>query len=432
MATASPQIAAVQRREVIAWAMYDFANSGYTTVVLTTVFSAYFTGVLAAGLGSGTATLLWTLAVSTANAVVLISGPVLGAMADYRAQKKPYLLVTTVGCVLATALLGLAGPGEVGLAMILVILATIMFASGENLIAAFLPELASSARMGRISGYGWSLGYFGGLLTLVLSLAYIQWAQRQGHQEAQFVPVVLWITALIFALAAVPTFLWLRERATPIPLPAGISYLRAGFGRVRLTLLEARRYQDFFHFLVTLVVYQSGVAAVVVLAAIYAREVLGFTSDALVVLIIVVNLSAAVGAFIFGHLQDRLGAKRTLALALAIWIVAIAIAFFAEQAADIWLAGNLIGVAMGASQAVGRALIGVLTPLRRSGEFFGLWGLANRFAAIAGPLSYGLINYLTAGDHRLALLSTLAFFVFGLLLLLGVNEARGKAAALNV
>ncbi|MFB3095925.1 MAG: MFS transporter [Candidatus Acidiferrales bacterium] len=423
------------RREQLAWALYDFANSGYTTVVLTTIFSAYFVAVVAGGPGgfpAGTATLLWTLAVGSANLCVLLTAPIVGAIADHRAAKKRFLLITTVGCATATALLALVGPGDVVLGLVLVVISAIMFASGENLISAFLPEIVPVRRMGRMSGFGWSLGYLGGLMTLGLCLAYIAWAQRQGQAEHQFVPVTLLITAGVFALAATPTFVWLRERAIPHPLVRGVSYVRAGIQRVRRTLTEAARLPDLFRFLTALAVYQSGVATVVVLSAVYAREVMGFDSQALVILIMVVNVTAAVGALLFGHLQDRLGSVPSLVITLLIWSGAIILIAVADERVDIWLAGNMIGLAMGASQAVGRALIGQLTPVTRTAEFFGLWGMANRLAAIAGPLSYGLISHWSGGNHRLAILSTLLFFIAGLVLLLRVNEQRGKAAVLGV
>ena len=419
------------RREVLAWALYVFANSGYTTVVLTTIYSTYFVAVVAGSvptLSPGTATLLWTVAVAIANFSVLLSAPIIGAIADYRATKKQFLLFTTIGCVMFTALLGLAGPGQVVLGMTFLILSSIAFAAGENLIAAFLPEIAPPDQMGRISGYGWSLGYFGGLLTLGSCLAYITWASERGQQPADYVPVTLLITAVIFALTALPTFLWLRERATPRPLAAGLSYVRAGFDQVRQTLGSAAHHRDLFRFLVCLTVYQSGVATVVVIAAIYAQEAMGFDSQQLIILIMVVNLTAAIGAFAFGFAQDRYGSVPTLAAGLLVWVAAIGVTFFAKDADDLWLAGNLMGLAMGATQAGGRALIGQLTPVQRSAEFFGLWGLASKAAAIFGPLSYGIIARLSDGDHRLALLSTLAFFIGGLLLLTTVDEQRGMAA----
>ena len=427
----SPVVTTVRRREVLAWAFYDFANSGYTTVVLTTIYSAYFVSVVAGGLDEsspGTATLLWTVSIALANLCVLLSGPVVGAVADHRASKKSFLLATTLACVLATALLGFVGPGHVFLAMALLVLSAIAFASGENLIAAFLPEIADNEKMGRISGLGWSVGYFGGLLTLGICLGYITWAEARGDTAPDYVPVTLWLTALIFACTAAPTFVWLRERARPSPLEKGMSYMRHGFSQVQRTLIHAAHYRDLFRFLISLTAFQAGVATVVVIAAIYAQEVMGFGSQELIVLIMVVNLTAAVGAFMFGFVQDRLGSVPSLAGAILVWIAAGAVTYFATQPYQLWVAANLMGLAMGSTQAGGRALIGRLTPVARSAEFFGLWGLASRAAAILGPLAYGAVNRLSNGDHRMALLSTLSFFVLGLLLLLTVNEARGMEA----
>jgi UMF1 family MFS transporter len=426
----SQSIGNASRKELLAWALYDFANSGYTTVVQTTIFSAYFVGVVA-GSAPGVSTLLWSLAIATANFIVMISGPLIGAIADQRACKKLFLLISSAGCVLSTASLALAGPGDIGLGMVLVTLSAIMFAGGENLIAAFLPELVPKQNMGRMSGYGWSLGYFGGLLTLAACLAYISWAKHHGLTESHFVPVTLLITAAIFALAATPTFLWLHERAIPVALNRGQSTLQIGYARLARTFNEAARFRDLFRFLITLGVYQSGVSTVVVLAAIYAQEVMGFDTRSLIVLIMVVNVTAAVGAFICGHLQDRLGSIPTLTMTLLLWIIAVIVALFADKPALMWIAGNIIGLAMGASQAVGRALVSKFSPAERAGEFLGLWGLVNRLSAIAGPLSYGLINYWSNGNHRMSLLSTLAFFVAGLALLCRVNESRGKAAAIS-
>ncbi len=420
------------RKELLAWALFDFANSGYTTVVLTTIFSTYFVSVIAAdtqNISLGMPTLLWTLAIGFANFAVMIFGPVIGAIADFQASKKSFLLISSVGCIVATALLSLVEPGDVLLAMVLVTCSTIMFALGENLIAAFLPELVPKKNMGRMSGYGWSIGYLGGLLTLGCCLWFIQWGQEKGRVDTDIIPVTLLITAVIFALTVSPTFIWLHERATAQPKEDNVSFFRISFNRLRNTFMQAMHFQDLFRFLLTLAVYQSGVSTVVVLAAIYAQEVMGFGQQKLIILIMVVNVTAAIGAFICGHLQDRIGSVLTLSITLVLWVVAVLTAVVATLPLHMWIAGNLIGVAMGSSQAVGRALVSKFTPAKRSGEFLGLWGLVNRLSAIVGPLSYGLVNYLSQGNHRQALISTLLFFVIGFFLLMRVNEKRGKEAA---
>lgn len=411
--------------------MYDFANSGYTTIVWTAIFNAYFVGVVAASHGPDLATLLWTLATSATNLLVLLSAPVVGAIADHGAHKKRFLAFTTAGCVLATALLALVDRGDVGLAIALVVLSGFLFASSENLIAAFLPEIAAPEEIGRISGYGWSLGYLGGLSVLGLCLAYIDWAQARGAGPTHYVPVSLLITAAVFALAATPTFLWLRERARPLPRPSGASYLRIGLERVRETFAQARRYRDLFRFLIALTVYYAGINTVVVLAAVYAQQVMGFDARETVFLILVVNVTAAAGALAFGLIQDRLGAVRTLAVTLFVWILALVLAYFAEGRALFWVVANLVGIALGSSQSAGRALVGLLSPPARTAEFFGLWGLAGKLAAVIGPVSYGLVVYASGGDQRLALLVTTVFFLAGLALLVTVDERRGRAAALG-
>ncbi len=413
--------------------MFDFANSGYTTVVLTAVFNAYFVGVVAGrgGADDGRATLLWTVAMGITNLVILVSAPVLGAMADFGAHKKRFLLASTIGCVVFTAALATVGPGDVVAGMVLVTLASIMFGTGENLIAGFLPEIARAEDMGRISGYGWSLGYIGGLLVLALCLAYVRWGEAHGQAAADYVPVTMLITAAAFALAALPTFVWLRERARPSALPAGEHYWRIGFARVRETWQHARQFQDLFRFLVTLAVYYCGIHTVIVLAAVYAQEVMGFATRETILLILVVNVTAAVGAFAFGQLQDRFGSVRTLMATLLVWIGALGVAYLTATRAGFWLAANLIGIALGSSQSAGRALVGQFSPAGRSGEFFGLWGLAGKSAAIVGPVSYGIITYVSRGNHRLALLATAGFFALGLVLLLRVDERRGRAAALR-
>lgn len=417
------------RRERFAWCMYDFANSGYTTVILTAIFNAYFVGVIAAEHGSGNATLLWSMTMAAANVLVLLSAPVVGAIADCSGAKKRFLTITTVGCVSFTALLYFAGPGDIALAMILVMLATFMFTSGENLIAAFLPEISTPQTMGRLSGYGWALGYFGGLLTLALCLIYVTHAEKQGLEAAHYVPVTNLIVAALFGVAALPTLLWLRERVDVSESFDSKHLIRAGFGRLGDTLRQARLHIDLFRFLLSLTVYYAGIYIVIVLAAVYAQEVMGFKTQDTIVLIMVVNVTAAIGAFLFGHLQDRIGSSRCIAITLLIWIAAIVCAYWATDEGLFWVAANLIGTALGGAQSAGRALVGQFTPAGRQGEFFGLWGLATKLSAIIGPLTYGGMVYLFEGDHRIALLSTLAFFIIGLMLLATVNEQRGREMA---
>ncbi|OGS96436.1 MAG: MFS transporter [Gallionellales bacterium RIFCSPLOWO2_02_FULL_57_47] len=419
----------VTPREVWAWAMYDFANSGYTTVVITAIFNAYFVSVVAGN--QPWATFAWTAALAVSYAAIMFTAPLIGAYADAYAAKKKLLALTTIGCVTFTALLALAGPGSLWLAIPLIVLSNFFYGSGENLVAAFLPELARGRSLGRVSGWGWSLGYVGGLVSLGTCLAYVIWAQGQGQQAADFVPVTMLITAVLFAISSLPVFLFLKERAVPQPHLQGQNLMQESFARLGQTIKHARNYRDLRRFLICTVFYQAGIQAVITLAAIYAQQAMHFTTRQTIMLILVVNITAAVGAFLFGHLQDRIGHIPAIALTLVGWIVMTGMAWGAEGPGMFWAAANLAGICMGASQSAGRALVGLLSPATRRAEFFGLWGLAVKLSSILGPLTYGAVSWVTQGDHRLAILITGSYFVAGLAILAGINVRRGRRAALR-
>ena len=414
--------AEVKLREVWAWSMYDFANSGYTTVVITAVFGAYFVGVVAGN--APWATFAWTLALSLSYAAVVLTGPLVGAWADAHAAKKHLLLGATSGCVLFTASLWFVSPGDVVLALVLIALSNFFFCVGENLIAAFLPELADSQAMGRVSGWGWSFGYVGGIVALGLCLAYITWSQAHGQSAAQFVPATMLITAALFAASATPTFLMLHERTRPQPGTGG------AWQRVLDTVQRARAFADLRRFLVCVLFYQAGIQAVIALAAIYAQQAMNFTTQQTIMLILVVNVTAAVGAFGFGYVQDAIGHVRAVAVTLVGWIVMVTIAGLSESVPMFWLAANIAGLCMGSSQAAGRAIVGYLSPPSRLAEFFGLWGLAVKSASIFGPLTYGIVTWLFAGNHRLGIAAIGIYFVAGLFLLRGIDVERGRRTAL--
>ncbi|KAB2308716.1 MFS transporter [Betaproteobacteria bacterium SCN2] len=407
--------------------MYDFANSGYTTVIITALYNAFFVAVIAGN--APWASFAWSAALAVSYAAIMLTGPLLGAYADQHGAKKKLLLLSTIGCIAGTVLLAWAAPGQVALAMALVALSNFFFGTGENLIAAFLPELARGRALGKVSGWGWGLGYVGGLLVLAVALGYVDHVQAGGGSAVDFVPGVLFITAALFALSALPTFLFLKERAQPGPLAAG--FAREAFRQVGDSLRHARRYNDLFRFLVCIVFYQAGIQAVIALAAIYAQQAMGFDTRQTIQLILLVNVTAAIGALVFGYVQDRIGHKRAVGITLLGWLAMVALAYTAVEPSRFWLAANLAGLCLGASQSAGRAFIGYLSPAARRAEFFGLWGLAVKLSSILGPMTYGAAVWASGGDHRLAMLFTGAYFLVGLAVLLGVDVQRGRRAALR-
>ena len=414
----------VKRREVFGWAMYDFANSGYTTVVITAVFAAYFVGAVADK--AEWATLAWTCALSLSYAIVMLTMPAMGEWADRHAAKKKLLMMVTAACVVSTAALSFVGPGQVALAVICIVISNTFYSYGESLTAAFLPELATPESMGRISAWGWAWGYLGGMLTLGICLAYVLWAQAQGQTAGQFVPVTMWVTAGIYALAASVTFALMKEHAQPqVSRPRAASQ----WHQLRQTFQEAKAYKDFMQLMACAVAYQGGVAVAITLAAIYAEQVIGFQPQETMVLIFVLNIAAFVGSLVFGYAQDKIGHKLSLSLTLVGWSITCVLAALTSSKEVFWWAAALAGVCMGSSQSTGRAIAGLFIPANRLAEFFGLWTFAIRLASIVGPLGYGLITWLTDGNQRLAIASTTVLFVVGWLLLLPVNVQRGQQKA---
>ena len=418
----------VHRREVFGWAMYDFANSGYTTVVITAVFSAYFVNGIAAN--APWATFAWTLALSISYAIVMLTMPTIGAYADLRAAKKRVLMIVTAGCVVSTAALALAAPGAVVLAMLLIIVSNTFYNYGESLTAAFLPELARPESLGKVSGWGWGFGYFGGMLALGICLGYVIWAQGQDIPASQFVPVTMLVTAAIYGGASLVTFRLLRERAQPNPRSVEEGGFKASLQRLQGTFANARRYRDFMWLLACAVAYQGGVAVAIALSAIYAQTVIGFSQQETMVLIFVLNFAAAGGAFAWGYLQDRIGHKLALGSTLVGWIAVCVIAALSQTKGQFWWAAAIAGLCMGSSQSAGRAMAGMFAPPRQLAEFYGLWTFAVRLSSIIGPLTFGAITWATGGNQRMAILSTAAMFVIGLVLLMKVDVRRGREAAL--
>ncbi len=407
--------------------MYDFANSGYTTVVLTAVYNAYFVAEVAKGQPS--ATLLWTVLIALSSLIVMVTMPGLGAWADAHGAKKRLLALCTGGCVVTTAALAFFGPHALWWAAGAVVLSNVFFSYGESLIAAFLPELARRNALGRVSGWGWAFGYLGGMLSLGICLAYVLNAQAHGQAADDFVPVTMGITAGLYLLAAIPTFLLLRERADPCSTRRA-GRQRSGVAELVASWRRARAYPDFLRLLACGTSYQAGIAVVIALAAVYADQALGFSQAQTMALVFLVNIASAVGAFAFGYYEDRIGHQPALAVTLVGWMLMTVLAFVATSDWLFWVAALIAGLCMGSSQSCGRALAGALAPHDRLAEFFGLWTFATRLAAIIGPLTYGAVTVLTAGNHRLAILSTGVFFVVGYALLRRVDMTRGMARAL--
>ncbi|MFH1067395.1 MAG: MFS transporter [bacterium] len=411
------QTCPVRKREIFGWCCFDFANSAFTTVIITVIYSVYFNNVVAQG--HPAAKSWWGIASAAAQTIAIVLSPWLGAVADFTARKKLFLMASAVICSLFTATLYGVGPGMVVLALILVSLANVAFSLSENFCASFLPEISTPETSGRISGYGWSFGYMGGLASLGLALAIIQYGEK-------YAPWTFPLTAVFFIVACLPTFFWLKERAKPQLLPAGFSFWKMGWKEVWRTTSRFSQHRTLAVFFVSFTFFMSGLWAIIAFAALFADEVLHFSQKETILLFVFLQISSAVGAFVFGFFQDKLGSKSALVTALLLWLVVSVWAFFCQTKTEFFIIGNLAGLGMGSLQSASRAVVAQLAPEGKSGEIFGFWGLFGKLGGVLGPLSMGV--WATLFDFRLAALLNGLYFLAGLLILLKIPLRRAVSS----
>lgn len=411
------------RIEIAAWCLYDFADSSFTTLIVTVAYGLYFRTVVAGHLGPG-ADFYWGASVSISMVVVALTSPILGAMADASGRKKLLLGIFAGTCIVFTALLVTVGRGEIVLGMVFFILANAGFEGAHVFYNGFLPEIAGDAEMGRISGYGWAIGYLGGLAALLLAYPFTRAGLEAGADRFRLSFVVVALFHLLFTL---PILALLRERAPRRNEPL-VALARDGARRLRDTCRHVRGLRDLFRFLLAFLVYNDAVTTVIAFSAIYAMHVIGFTVHQVMLLFIVTQLTAFAGSFAAGYLVDRWGAKPTILATLVLWCVTIAGAYAARGVPQFFAVGILASIGMGSTQTASRSLMGLLIPPGRNAEFFGFYALTGKVSAVAGPLLYGFIAS-AFGSERPAVLSLGAIVLAGLALMLGVDVDRGRRAA---
>lgn len=427
-------------REVFGWAMFDFANQAYTLLIITVIFGDLYSRVIVGGapdyrLGN----LLWSLALCTSYLLTVLGAPVLGAFMDYAQAKKRMLFASYMLTVLSTAMLYFVEPGYILLGFLLIVLSNTAYSIGESFIASFLPFLGAPGELGRVSGFGWALGYAGGLVAAGFTLVYL------GEPSADNFERIRWVgpfAAAFFLVAAIPTFIWVRE--PPVGQRRALSgkLFAIGFARLRGTVQAVARFPDLARLFASILFAMAGVYVVVAFAFIYGAQVIGWSDTTRNLMFIVVQVTALAGALVFGHLQGRLGGRLTYALTLVLWITAILAIYFVEgltaavnrlsggayAVEQVFLfAGILAGLSLGSSQSVGRAMVGAFAPESRAAELFGFWGLFSKLAAIFGLFGVGLLQY--AFGLRGAVLFCIVLFALALVPLAGVDERRGIAAA---
>lgn len=439
--TSSPSTTAprASRREILGWAMFDFANQAYTLLIITVVFGELFTTVIVGDRGDNfrLANLLWSIALAVSFLLVVLTGPLCGAVMDYRAEKKRFLFISYLATVATSAMLYFVEPGYVVLGLILIIISNYTYSMGESFIAAFLPELGPPEKLGSISGFGWALGYIGGMVAAGFTLMVL------GETTVENFERIRWVgpfAAGFFLVAAIPTFLWLKERGQPHPVPS--SFGQIAWRRVSGTLHDLRRFRDLGLFLISVMFSMAGVYIIITFAFIYGAQVVEWDSTTRNLMFVIVQITAAIGALGFGVIQDRIGTRVTYLLTLVMWVLAV-LAIWATPELTTWLndtlglnwhaqdlflyVGCLAGLSLGSSQSASRVLVGLFSPQQKSAEFFGFWGLANKIAGVVGIIGIGLLQSVVGLQASVLLCA--AFFIIAIFICLGVNQQRGQQAA---
>lgn len=423
--------------KIFIWTLFDLANTSYSIVVVTFLFAVYFKETVAAGQPIGD--LYWSIGTSASMIIVAFISPILGAIADYSAGKKRFLLFFTLLCILSTSLLYFVGEGDIFWAVLLFILANIGFEAGLVFYDAFLPEITTPKNYGRVSGYGFAMGYIGSLASLALAFPFIQ---------NEMIKETFPISALFFFLFAIPLFIFLKDSRKDVIHTE--SFASIGFKRVWNTLSHLKNYKNLATFLIAYFFYIEGVNTIIFFSGNYASTTLNFSMMELITFFLIVQTTAILGSVTFGILADSVGQKKSIVLSLVIWIFTILLAFMTSspdaylvkyftayfnsdvvtvQKDAFYVIGLLAGSVMGATQSTSRSLMSKLTPPDRKTEFFGFYSFFGKSSAILGPLVFGIISF-TTGSQRAAILSIGAFFVVGLWILSMVKDPRNESSVI--
>ncbi|MFZ5949047.1 MAG: MFS transporter [Stygiobacter sp.] len=418
-----------EKVRVFIWSLFDFANTSYSIVVVTFLYAVYFKQTVLSRQPIGD--FYWSIGTSVSMFITALISPILGAIADYSAGKKRFLLVFTLACIISTSLLYFVNKGDVFLGLLLFIIANVGFEAGLVFYDSFLPELTAPKNYGRVSGYGFAMGYLGSLTTLAIVYPFIT-----NNLIKESFP----ISALVFLIFSLPLFLFLKENKNNIEKKE--SFLRIGFFRVFNTVTNLKKYKNLTLFLISFFFYIEGVNTVIFFSGNYATTTLNFSLGQLIVFFLIVQSTAILGSLLFGFIADSFGQKKSLISSLIIWIFTILIAFVTsdknssvvirvsnyfnitiEQFGNysFYFVGLLAGSVMGATQSTSRSLMSKLTPFDKKTEFFGFYSFFGKSSAILGPLVFGYVSFIS-GDQRLAILTINIFFFIGLFILTYVKD----------
>lgn len=395
------------RKEVLSWSLYDFANQPFTTVIVTFVYSAFFTKVIADNEQVGTT--MWANAIAITAIIVAILSPILGAIADRGGYRKFFLILFTWIAAVFSILLYFPQSGDVFFALSLFVIANVSFEMGTVFCNSYLPDLSNKENSGRISGFAWGLGFLGGLIALFLSFFLFPDLDSVSIRK---INVLVGVWFLIFSI---PTFLFVKDRNKEI---FSKQHLLDSFNRIGMTLKTVSKYKVISQFLVARLFFNDALVTIFALGGIYAVGTLEFTFNEVMELGIVLNIAAGLGAFLFGYLEDKIGVDKVIKLTLVFLIVATLVAIWAPETNFskelFWFSAVLIGLMVGPNQACSRSLMSQLTPKDKMNEFFGFFALTGKATSFVGPLLFGIVTSIYS--QQMALWIVVLLFVVGFVL----------------
>lgn len=402
--------------QIFVWTLFDLANTAFYVIILTVGFPLYFKEIINNRNKDGD--FLWGLAFSISMLVVALISPFLGAIADHTSNKKKFLLILTLLCIFATSALYYTGPDTILLGIILLILANIGFEGGLVFYDAFLPEITNEKSYGRVSGYGFAMGYIGSLITLLIVLPF--YSMGFVSENLHNVRTTFLIAAVFFLTFALPLFIFLKEKKKNISFTFDL--IKVGYQRVFTTFKEFYKYKNIGKFLLSYFLYIDAINTIIIFSSIFARETLNFELTEIIILFAVVQSSAIIGSIFFGILSDHTGQKKTLTITLLLWLLIITLSYLVQSKVFFYFIGGLAGLALGSSQSTSRSLMSKITPEEKKTEFFGFYSFFGKASAILGPLVFGYISSLI--NQRTAIISIGIIMMIGLFLLQKVEEKK--------
>jgi len=438
----------LNKRKRWLWYLFDVGNSAYAAVVILAIYAAYFKGHV---VGGAEGSRLWGLSVGIAMLVVAVISPVLGVIADYTGQKKRFLIYFTALSVVSTALLFFVQKGDILLGMVLFIFAEIGYRGGQVFYNSLLPEVAERDEMGQVSGNGWAIGLMGGIVCLLIVLALVTFIE--GTWIVRFSLV---ITAVYFAVFAIPLFLWFQEKGGDKKLLPGENVFSIAYKKLRNTVQSVRDHKEFVRYIIAFLIYNDGILMAINFAAIFGAVMFGLEQQQIIIFMILIQFTSVIGAYVSGWIADKRSGKVSLVVFLLLMIGAIVGLFVVETVIGFFIIGGVAGLALSSVQAVSRAMVGALSPPGRSAEFYGFFAVAGRTSSFIGPTIYGFVaagaavyfeaqgenasflwfRLLEGGapfaeqlGQRVAILLVILFLVVGLFILLQVDEQSARQQA---